>query len=55
MSAFAPSSVDDLSGQTFGRLATATKEGLPDVAVVRLSRDGDDIVTGGIDATKTVH
>lgn len=55
MSVFTPAEVRYLSSQSFGRLATASSDGLPDVAAVGFSLDGDDIVSGGWDLTKTVR
>ncbi|MFZ4515883.1 MAG: pyridoxamine 5'-phosphate oxidase family protein [Acidimicrobiia bacterium] len=37
------------------RFATASPSGRPDVAPVVFSVDGDDIVTGGFDITRTVR
>jgi hypothetical protein len=37
------------------RLATVRASGDPDVAVAGFSLDDDDIVSGGLDLTKTVH
>lgn len=55
MSVFTPAEVDYLSTQSLARLATASRDGLPDVAVAGFSLDGDDIVSGGLDLTKTVR
>jgi len=55
MSVFTPAEVDYLSSQSLARLATASSDGLPDVAAVGFRLDGDDIVSGGLDITKTVR
>jgi pyridoxamine 5'-phosphate oxidase family protein len=55
MSVFTPAEVHYLSSQSLARLATASSDGLPDVAVAGFSLDGEDIVSGGLDLTKTVR
>jgi pyridoxamine 5'-phosphate oxidase family protein len=55
MSVFTPAEIHYLSSQSFGRLATASSDGLPDVAAVGFSLEGDDILSGGLDLTKTVR
>jgi pyridoxamine 5'-phosphate oxidase family protein len=55
MSVFTPSEVEYLSGQSLARLATASRDGEPDVSAVGFNLDGDDIVSGGLDLTKTVR
>jgi pyridoxamine 5'-phosphate oxidase family protein len=55
MSVFTPAEVRYLSSQSIARLATASRDGLPDVAAVGFSLDGDDIISGGWDLTKTVR
>ncbi|MFN8072973.1 MAG: PPOX class F420-dependent oxidoreductase [Mycobacterium sp.] len=44
-----------LSEQPLMRFASASPTGLPDVAAVAFSVDGNDIVTAGFDITKTVR
>jgi len=44
-----------LSEQPLMRFASASPSGLPDVAAVAFSVDGDDIVTAGFDIAKTVR
>lgn len=44
-----------LRDQPLMRFASASPTGLPDVAAVAFSVDGDDIVTAGFDITKTVR
>lgn len=44
-----------LAGQRLARLATSSSEGQPDVSAVGFSVDGDAIVSGGLDLTKTVR
>jgi pyridoxamine 5'-phosphate oxidase family protein len=55
MSVFTPAEVEYLSGQPLARLATASSDGQPDVSAVGFGLDGDDIVSGGLDLTKTVR
>jgi pyridoxamine 5'-phosphate oxidase family protein len=55
MSVFTKLEVEYLSAQRLARLATASTTGDPDVAVAGYSLDGDGIVTGGLDLTKTVR
>jgi pyridoxamine 5'-phosphate oxidase family protein len=55
MSAFTPAEIEYLSGQQLARLASASSDGQPDVAVVGFGLDGDDIVSGGLDLTKTIR
>jgi pyridoxamine 5'-phosphate oxidase family protein len=45
---------DYLADQPLGRIGTADVNGEPDVATVGFSLDGDDIVIGGMDITKTL-
>jgi len=44
-----------LRSQRLARLATASTTGAPDVAAVTFGVDGDTIVSGGYDITKTVR
>ena len=44
-----------LDGQRIARLATAGLDGTPDVSAVGFQLDGDAIVSGGLDLTKTVR
>jgi pyridoxamine 5'-phosphate oxidase family protein len=44
-----------LTSQRMARLATASPTGQPDVAAVTFDIDGDTIVSGGFDITKTVR
>ena len=44
-----------LDGQRIARLATADLDGTPDVSAVGFQIDGDVIVSGGLDLTKTVR
>ena len=55
MSAFTPAEIEYLSGQRLARIATASADGQPDVAVAGFGVDGDDIVSGGLDLTKTIR
>ena len=55
MAAFTELELAYLKGQPLMRLASASLTGLPDVAAVAFSVDGDDIVTAGFDIAKTVR
>ena len=44
-----------LGTQRLARLATASASGVPDVAPVGFGVDGDSIVSGGLDITRTVR
>lgn len=55
MSAFTAAEVQYLAGQRLARLATASLAGQPDVSAVGFQLDGDDILSGGIDLTRTVR
>ena len=44
-----------LGTQPLMRFASASPEGKPDVAPVGFELDGDDIVSGGFDITRTVR
>jgi pyridoxamine 5'-phosphate oxidase family protein len=44
-----------LSSQRLARLATASEDGQPDVSAVGFSVDGDTVLSGGLDLTKTVR
>ena len=55
MGAFTEAEIDYLNGQLLARIATASATGVPDVAAVGFGLDGDDVVTGGFDITKTVR
>jgi len=55
MAAFTDAERDYLAGQRLARLATASREGTPDVSAVGFGLDGDDIVSGGLDLTKTIR
>jgi pyridoxamine 5'-phosphate oxidase family protein len=44
-----------LDGQRIARLATAGADGTPDVSAVGFQVDGDVIVSGGLDLTKTIR
>lgn len=55
MAAFTQLEVDYLKSQPLMRFASASSNGLPDVAAVAFSVDGDDIVTAGFDIAKTVR
>jgi pyridoxamine 5'-phosphate oxidase family protein len=55
MSVFTDLELDYLASQRLARIATASASGQPDVAVVGFGLDGDVIVSGGIDLTKTIR
>src|SRR3984957_4127430 len=55
MSIFTDLELDYLGSQRLARIATASSSGQPDVAVVGFELDGDSIVSGGIDLTKTIR
>jgi pyridoxamine 5'-phosphate oxidase family protein len=47
--------VEYLRSQRLARLATASVSGQPDVSAVGFEVDGDSLVSGGLDLTKTVR
>ncbi|MBK9740828.1 MAG: PPOX class F420-dependent oxidoreductase [Actinobacteria bacterium] len=55
MGVFTTNEIEYLRTQRMARLATASPTGQPDVAAVTFGVDGDDIVSGGYDITKTVR
>ena len=55
MTVFTEAEVAYLASQRMARLATASPSGEPDVAAVTFGLDGDTIVSGGFDITKTVR
>jgi pyridoxamine 5'-phosphate oxidase family protein len=55
VSAFTDLELAYLRDQPLMRFASASPSGLPDVAAVAFSVDGDDIVTAGFDIAKTVR
>ena len=55
MSAFTAAELTYLASQPLMRFATASPQGMPDVAPVVFEVDGDDIVTAGFDITRTVR
>ena len=55
MSAFTDPEREFLASARLARIATASPSGLPDVSPVTFGLDGDVIVTGGFDITKTVR
>jgi pyridoxamine 5'-phosphate oxidase family protein len=55
MAVFTEAELRYLAGQRLARLATASADGQPDVSAVGFSVDGDTIVSGGLDLTKTVR
>jgi pyridoxamine 5'-phosphate oxidase family protein len=55
MTVFTDAELAYLNGQPLARIATASGSGVPDVAAVGFGVDGDTLVTGGFDITKTVR
>jgi pyridoxamine 5'-phosphate oxidase family protein len=55
MGVFTDGEVAYLQSQRMSRLATASASGQPDVSAVGFGLEGDAIVSGGIDLTKTVR
>lgn len=55
MAIFTDGELEFLRSQRLARLATASKAGDPDVSAVGFSVDGDTIVSGGLDLTKTIR
>ncbi len=55
MAAFTEQELAYLRGQPLMRFASASPTGLPDVATVAFSVDGDDILTAGFDIARTVR
>ena len=55
MGVFTDQELAYLEAQPLMRFASASPKGRPDVATVVFSVDGDDIVTGGFDITKTIR
>lgn len=55
MAVFTDAEVEYLRSQRLARLATASNAGQPDVSAVGFAVDGDSIVSGGLDLTKTVR
>jgi pyridoxamine 5'-phosphate oxidase family protein len=55
MTVFTEAEVAYLTSQRMARLATASLTGAPDVAAVTFGLDGDTIVSGGYDISKTVR
>jgi pyridoxamine 5'-phosphate oxidase family protein len=55
MGVFTAGEVEYLHSQRLARLATASASGRPDVSAVGFGVEGDSIVSGGIDLTKTIR
>ena len=55
MAVFTDAELDYLTTQRLARLATASAVGEPDVSAVGFGIEGDSIVGGGLDLTKTVR
>ena len=50
---FTDTELEYLGTQRLGRVATVSAKGEPDVAAVGFGVDGDEVVVGGLDLTKT--
>ncbi len=55
MGVFTDEELEFLATQHLARLATASASGVPDVSPVGFGVDGDSIISGGLDITKTVR
>ena len=55
MGVFTDAELEYLATQRLARLATASSAGEPDVSAVGFGVEGDAIVSGGMDITKTVR
>ena len=55
MGVFTDAELEYLATQRLARLATASRAGEPDVSAVGFGVEGDAIVSGGMDITKTVR
>jgi pyridoxamine 5'-phosphate oxidase family protein len=55
MAVFTDAELEYLATQRLARLATASSAGEPDVSAVGFGIEGDAIVSGGMDITKTVR
>lgn len=55
MTVFTGPELEFLAGQRLARIASASATGVPDVAAVTFGVDGDHLLTGGFDITKTVR
>jgi pyridoxamine 5'-phosphate oxidase family protein len=55
MTSFTDAEREYLNRQQLARLATASRDGTPDVSAVRFFLDGDSIISLGLDLTKTVR
>jgi len=55
MGVFTEAEIEYLNAQPLARIATASASGVPDVAAVGFGLDGEEVVTGGFDLTKTVR
>jgi len=55
MAVFTDAELEYLRNQPLARIATASASGVPDVAAVGFGVEGDTLVTGGFDISKTVR
>jgi pyridoxamine 5'-phosphate oxidase family protein len=51
---FTAAEYEYLAGNRLGRIATTSARGVPDIAAVAYVMDGEDVVVGGSDLTKTI-
>jgi pyridoxamine 5'-phosphate oxidase family protein len=51
---FTAAEYEYLTGNRLGRIATTSARGVPDMAAVAYLMDGEDVVVGGSDLTKTI-
>jgi pyridoxamine 5'-phosphate oxidase family protein len=51
---FTAAEYEYLTGNRLGRVATTSAQGVPDLAAVAYVMDGEDVVVGGSDLTKTI-
>jgi pyridoxamine 5'-phosphate oxidase family protein len=51
---FTAAEYEYLAGNRLGRIATTSARGVPDLAAVAYVMDGEDVIVGGKDLTKTI-
>jgi pyridoxamine 5'-phosphate oxidase family protein len=51
---FTAAEYEYLAGNRLGRIATTSARGMPDMAAIAYVMDGEDVVVGGKDLTKTI-
>jgi pyridoxamine 5'-phosphate oxidase family protein len=55
MAVFTDAELEFLASPRLARLATSSRTGRPDVSAVGVAVDGDSLVSGGLDLTKTTR